>query len=75
MHEKGQMSWTKENTPLTFPCFVVWRNRPDGTRKGRVVIDIRAFNATTEADAYPMPTQDDIIAELQGAYRASHPLK
>lgn len=61
------MEWNTESTPFMYPCFVVWRNLPDGTRKGRVVVDIRALNSITVPDAYPVPSQTEILAELRGA--------
>ena len=65
LHEQGRMKWTKKSTPFSFPCFVVWKQTPDG-RKGRVVIDIRALNRITIPDAYPIPLQDDIICLVAG---------
>ena len=39
LHQQDHMEWTSQATPLTYPCFVVWRNTPSG-RKGRVVINV-----------------------------------
>lgn len=66
MHEQGKMEWSTQPTPFGFPVFVVWKALPDGTRKGRVVIDIRGLNQMVEKDAYPMPLQEDIIGLCQG---------
>ena len=43
LHEQGRMIWTTQSTPFTYPCFVVWKNTPNG-RKGCVVVDIQALN-------------------------------
>lgn len=71
LHEQGRMSWTNEPTPFSFPCFVVWKTLPDGTRKGRTVVDIRALNKVTIPDAYPVPSQDEILACIKGATHIS----
>lgn len=65
LHEQGRLEWTKSHTPFSFPCFVVWKNTPDGA-KGRVVVDIRALNKITVPDAYPIPIQADVLAEVAG---------
>lgn len=39
---------------------------PDGTRKGRAVIDIRGLNAVTQTDVYPLPLQADLIGSIKG---------
>lgn len=41
------------------------KNTPT-SRKGRVVVDIRALNQITMPDAYPMPIKSEIIAALAG---------
>ncbi len=64
---QDRAEWTKTSTPFTFSCFVVWRTMPDGSRKGRVVVDIRALNKITMPDAYPVPSQADILAAIHGA--------
>ncbi|KAI0996230.1 hypothetical protein K3495_g11949, partial [Podosphaera aphanis] len=70
LHDQGRLRWTQASTPFSFPCFVIWKHvtKPDGSneRKGRVVIDIRALNQITLPDAYPIPTQADIIAAVTG---------
>ena len=67
LHEQGRMEWTTEATPFTYPCFVVWKNFPDGRKKGCVVVDIRALNKITLPDAYPVPSQSDILSAVSGA--------
>ncbi len=66
LHDQGRMSWTKESTPFSYPVFVVWTMRPDGTRKGRAVVDIRGLNAITQTDVYPLPLQADMISAVKG---------
>ena len=66
MHEQGKMSFVTQPTRFSYPVFVVWRTLSDGTRKGRVVVDIRGLNQITESDSYPLPLQSDIIASLAG---------
>ena len=69
LHEQGRMEWTTTATPFSFPCFVVWKDTPGGEseRKGRVVVDIRALNKITMPDAYPVPSQSEILAEVRNA--------
>ena len=66
LHYQDRMEWTSQAIPFTYPCFVVWRNTPS-SQKGRVVIDIRALNKITMPDAYPVPSEADILAAIQGA--------
>ena len=60
------MNWSGL-TLFTYPCFVVWTTKADSTRKRRTVIDIKALNLITLPDAYLMPSQADILANLQKA--------
>ena len=71
LHEQGRMSWSSKATPFSFPCFVVWRTNADGTTKGRTVVDIRALNQISVPDAYPVPSQEDILACISGATHIS----
>lgn len=67
MHELRQVELRHlSRTPFSYPVFVVWRNLPNGERKGRVVIDIRALNKISQSDTYPLPRQSDIIAAVAG---------
>ena len=66
LHDQGRLSWTNEATPFSFPVSVVYRTMPDGSRKGRAVIDIRGLNAVTQTDIYPLPLQSDLIASVKG---------
>lgn len=63
LHDQGRMEWTTTSTPFSFPCFVVWKDTADGP-KGRVVVDIRALNKITVPDAYPVPSQAEILSLL-----------
>ena len=65
LQQQGKLRFSTQPTPYSWPCFVVWRETPQG-RKGRVVIDIRGLNAITEDDGYPLPLQSDIIALIAG---------
>ena len=65
LQQQGKLRFSTQPTPYSWPCFVVWRDTPQG-RKGRVVIDIRGLNAITEDDGYPLPLQADIIALIAG---------
>ena len=65
LQQQGKLRYSTQPTPFSWPCFVVWRDTPQG-RKGRVVIDIRGLNAITEDDGYPLPLQSDIIALIAG---------
>ena len=71
LHKQGRMEWTTESTPFTYPCFVVWKNLADGRKKGRVVVDIRALNKITLPDAYPVPSQSNILSAVSGALHIS----
>ena len=65
--EQGKLEWSNEPTPFSYPCFIIWRTIPDGSRKGQVVVDIRSLNQITVPDVYPMPLQSDIIAAVRGS--------
>jgi hypothetical protein len=41
--------------------------KPDGTVKGRMVVDIRGLNSVTVTDAYPAKNQDDTLAKAAKA--------
>jgi hypothetical protein len=69
LHAQGRMSYVTSHAPTGFPVFVVWRwvDGPDGPiQKGRVVTDIRSGNKASVKDVYPMPRQEEIIAQLNG---------
>ena len=65
LQQQGKLKFSTQPTPYSWPCFVVWRDTPQG-RKGRVVIDIRGLNAITEDDGYPLPLQAEIISLIAG---------
>ena len=52
LHSQGRMEWTETSIPFSFLCFVVWKTTPEGEKKGRVVVDIRALNRITMPDTY-----------------------
>ena len=59
------MDQTTTTTLFTFPYFVVQKNTIDGSSlKGRVIINIRALNKITIPNAYPVPSQIEILALL-----------
>ena len=66
IQEQGRLEYTAQPTPFSYPVFVVWRNIPDGSRKGRAVVDIRGLNDLILPDVYPVPLQGDVIARLLG---------
>ena len=71
MHVQGRLDWTKDATPFSYPVFVVWKTLPDGTKKGRAVVDIRGLNSLIVPDAYPVPLQAEIIGSLVGCSHIS----
>ena len=71
MHRQERLQFTSQPTPFSYPVFVVWKTLPDGSRKGRAVVDIRGLNDLILPDAYPLPLQGDIIASMQGCTHIS----
>lgn len=65
MHAQGRLEWQTQSTPFGSPVFIVWR-QVDGKQKGRLVADLRALNKAVVPDAYPLPSQEDIIRCIQG---------
>ena len=66
LHKQDRMEWTTTATPFSYPVFVVWTQRSDGSRKGRAVVDIRGLNAITQPDVYALPLQNDLISAVKG---------
>lgn len=64
--DQGRLERTSHTTPFSYPAYVVWRDMPDGQRKGRVVIDIRGLNTLVVPDTYPMASQNDILDLVLG---------
>jgi hypothetical protein len=62
---QGRMGFQDDPTAIACPVFVVWRT-VNGKEKGRVVTDLRPLNKIISPDIYPLPDQDDIIANLAG---------
>lgn len=58
----------ESNSPYNSPLWIVPK-KPDaqGNKRWRMVIDYRALNKKTVADAYPLPNITDIIDKLGGA--------
>ena len=52
---------------LYSPCSVGGKTTAEGDRKGRVVVDIRALDKITMPNAYPVPSQADILAAVRDA--------
>lgn len=71
LQNQGRLSFTTQSTPFSYPVFVVWKNLPNGERKGRAVVDIRGLNDLIIPDVYPVPLQTDIIANLLGCTHIS----
>ena len=62
----GCLKFTTSHTPFSFPVFVIWKTAANGEKKGRAVVDIRKLNDLVIPDAYPLPFQSEIIANVQG---------
>lgn len=45
---------------------MVWKTTSNGERKGRAVVHIRKLNELVIPNAYPLPLQSEIIANVQG---------
>ena len=61
----GRLKYTTSHTPFSFPVFVIWITEANGEKKGRAVVDIRKLNDLVIPDAYPLPFQSEIIANVQ----------
>ena len=71
LHMQGQMGWSTDPTPFSWPVFVVWKTVYEGPekvlkRKPRVVVNIQGLNKIATTDLYPLPLQADVISLLQG---------
>ena len=66
LYKQGRIEWSTNSTPFSYSIFVVWTMRPDGTRKGRAVVDIRGLNAITLLDIYALPLQVELISAVKG---------
>lgn len=62
----GRLKYTTSPTPFSFPVFVIWKTAANGEKKGRAVVDIRKLNDLVIPNAYPLPLQSEIIANVQG---------
>ena len=61
-----RLKYTTSPTPFSFSVFVIWKTAANGVKKGRVVVDIRKLNDLVIPNAYPLPLQLEIIANVQG---------
>ena len=66
LYKQGRMEWSTNSTPFSYPIFVVWTMKPNGTRKGRAVMDIRGLNTITLPDIYALPLQVELISAVKG---------
>ena len=65
LHSQKRLGWTSGSTPFSFPIFIVWKTLPNGSRKGRPVIDIRGLNAIMLPNVYLLSLQSDLIAAVK----------
>ena len=65
LYRQGKIVYITKPTPFVYLVFVVQRI-VKGQQKGRVVIDLRAFNRVTVPNNYPLLLQLEIIATLYG---------
>ena len=66
-HEQKKMKWSSRSIFFEYSVFVIWKtvikeDKPE--KKKRVVINIRGLNQIIQTNAYPMPSQSDIIAAV-----------
>lgn len=66
LQRQGRLVYTKTYTPFSFSVLVVWKPGADAKKKGRAIVDIKRLNELVMPDAYPLPLQADIIANVQG---------
>lgn len=64
LQRQGRLVYTKIHTPFNFSVLVVWKPGADKKKKGQAVIDIRRLNELVVPDAYPLPLQANIIANV-----------
>ena len=62
----GRLKYTTSHTPFSFFVFIIWKTAANGEKKGRAVVDIRKLNDLVIPNAYPLPLQSEIIANVQG---------
>ena len=60
---QGKLSFIDQPTPIAYLVFIVWKH-VNGQKKGRTVIDLRPLNTVIVPDIYPLPDQDDIMADI-----------
>ena len=59
------LKYTTSPTPFSFPVFVIWKTVANSEKKGQAIVDIRKLNNLVIFDAYPLPLQSKIIANIQ----------
>lgn len=52
MYYQGQLKFTTNSIPFSFPVFVIWKPDSNGKMKGRTVVDIRKLNEIVLPDSY-----------------------
>ena len=66
LQAQGRLEYTRQPTPFCFPVFVVHKTLANGADHGRPVVDIRRLNQVSVRDAYPLPSQSEIIGLISG---------
>ena len=62
IHTQGRITWSDTPSLFAHKVFVVWKEHLDGKIKARPMVDLRDFNKLVVFDAYPITTQEEIIA-------------
>ena len=62
----GCLKYTISHISFSFLVFVIWKTAANSEKKGRAVVDIRKLNDLVIPNAYPLPLQSEIIANVQG---------
>lgn len=62
----GCLKYITSHIFFSFPIFVIWKTAVNGEKKGQVVVDIWKLNNLVIPNAYPLPFQSEIIANVEG---------
>lgn len=62
----GRLKYTTSLTSFSFPVFVIWKTAVNGKKKRQAVVNIRKLNDLVIPDAYLLPFQSEISANVQG---------
>lgn len=65
MQRLSRLKYTTSYTSFSFPIFVVYKTNTKGEKKRYTVVNIRKLNDLVIPDAYPLPLQLNIIANVQ----------